>query len=125
MITVYYDGKCSLCHKEITYYKKIAPPETFVWVDILEQEDLVTQQGISIVDALKLLHAKDELGHIHIGVDAFLIMWQHLGRWRWLAKLVAMPIIYPATKLFYRLFAQWRFDRLAHCQLQKQKDETI
>ena len=34
MITVFYDGKCSLCSKEIKYYRNIAPVETFYWLDI-------------------------------------------------------------------------------------------
>jgi len=34
MITVFYDGQCGLCLKEINHYKKIAPPNIFEWKDI-------------------------------------------------------------------------------------------
>ena len=34
MIKVLYDGKCGLCNKEISYYKKIANDKKFKWLDI-------------------------------------------------------------------------------------------
>ena len=34
MITVFYDGKCNLCSKEIKYYKSIAGENVFNWFDI-------------------------------------------------------------------------------------------
>ena len=34
MITVFYDGKCNLCSKEIKYYKSIADENVFNWFDI-------------------------------------------------------------------------------------------
>ena len=36
LITVFYDGKCGLCSKEINHYKKIAPQGIFNWQDITE-----------------------------------------------------------------------------------------
>jgi predicted DCC family thiol-disulfide oxidoreductase YuxK len=34
VITVFYDGKCSLCYSEIEYYKRTGPEAVFEWVDI-------------------------------------------------------------------------------------------
>jgi predicted DCC family thiol-disulfide oxidoreductase YuxK len=34
MISVFYDGKCGMCRKEITHYKRIAPENVFNWIDI-------------------------------------------------------------------------------------------
>ena len=34
MITIFYDGKCGLCSREINYYKKIAQVDKFQWLDI-------------------------------------------------------------------------------------------
>ncbi|MEC9079196.1 MAG: DCC1-like thiol-disulfide oxidoreductase family protein, partial [Pseudomonadota bacterium] len=31
MITVFFDGKCGLCSREIRHYQKIAPAERFCW----------------------------------------------------------------------------------------------
>ena len=117
MITVFYDGKCGLCSKEINYYRKIAPTGIFDWQDITTSADDLKKEGISLADGLKLLHAKDHNGKIHIGVDAFLLIWRQLKRWRVLAFLVGLPIIRHITNCVYLAFANWRFKRLAHCQL--------
>ena len=70
MITVFYDGKCGLCSKEINHYRKIAPSGIFNWQDITESADELKKAGISLSEGLRLLHAKDNSGQTHIGVDA-------------------------------------------------------
>lgn len=122
MITIFYDGKCGLCAKEINYYRKIAPVGIFNWQDITESDDELKKEGISLSEGLRLLHAKDNQGRIHIGVDAFILIWKQLKWWRNLAFFVGLPIIYQVADFLYRYFANWRFKRLKHCQLAKKED---
>ena len=117
MITVFYDGKCGLCSKEINYYRKIAPSGLFDWQDITESVDHLNKEGISLAEGLKLLHAKDNNDNMHVGVDAFILIWRQLKRWRILAVLVSLPLIKQIANLLYKAFARWRFKKLAHCQL--------
>ena len=93
MITVFYDGKCGLCSKEVSHYRKIAPAGVFDWQDITESAEDLNKEGISLSEGLKLLHAKDKSGQMHVGVDAFILIWKQLKRWRVLAFLVGLPII--------------------------------
>ncbi|MEO0444237.1 MAG: DUF393 domain-containing protein [Pseudomonadota bacterium] len=123
MITVFYDGKCGLCAKEINHYRKIAPKGIFIWQDITESTDALATAGITLSQGLKLLHTKDQNGELHIGVDAFILIWQQLKRWRYLAFFVSLPIIRPLANSAYRAFANWRFKRLAHCQLAAEQDQ--
>jgi len=115
-ITVFYDGKCGLCRSEIEHYKRIAPEGIFIWQDITIDAALLEKLGISYVDGLKLLHAQDKNGKIHIGVEAFILIWLQIPRWRILAAFVNLPLIRPLANLAYNLFANWRFKRLSHCQ---------
>ena len=117
MIMVFYDGKCGLCGKEINYYKKIAPPGLFDWQDITESLHDLNEQGISLSAGLKQLHARDHDGRLHVGVDAFILIWKQFRWWRVLATLVALPLIRQIADVTYRIFAHWRFSRLEHCQL--------
>jgi len=117
MIKVFYDGKCGLCSKEINHYRKIAPAGIFDWQDITESDDDLKKEGISLSEGLKLLHAKDEAGKMHLGVDAFILIWKQLNRWRILAVFVGLPIIHKIANILYGYFAIWRFKRLEHCQL--------
>ena len=122
MITVFYDGKCGLCAREIGYYRRIAPDGVFAWQDVSESSELLEREGMSLLQALQLLHVKDDAGRLHVGVDAFIVIWQSLQRWRWLALVVALPIIRPLASWVYRAFATWRFKRLQHCQLSAKQE---
>ncbi len=117
MITVFYDGKCGLCSKEINHYRTIAPSGAFDWQDITESMAGLEQEGVSLADGLRRLHARDAAGELHVGVDAFILMWRQLKRWRVLAVLVALPGIRQIAAFTYEHFADWRFKRLAHCQV--------
>lgn len=124
MITVFYDGKCGLCSKEINYYRSIAPKGIFIWQDITESAESLNKEGITLVEGLKLLHAKDNSGHIHVGVDAFILIWKQLNKWRVLAFLIDLPIIRQVANLAYRTFANWRFKKLNHCQLAEKQENN-
>lgn len=116
MLTVYYDGKCGLCSKEIRHYQRIAPQNTFNWIDITREPDLLTDKGYRVSDGLKALHAEDADNKMHIGVDAFIQVWRNLPYWWLIAKIVSLPIIKPLAAYVYEKFAEWRFSRLDHCQ---------
>ena len=124
MITVFYDGKCGLCSKEINHYIKIAPEGIFNWQDITKDNAKLREIGISLAEGLKLLHATDNQNKIHIGIDAFILIWKQLNKWHFLAKLISLPVFYQVTKVFYNVFANWRFNRLDHCKIAKQKEKS-
>jgi predicted DCC family thiol-disulfide oxidoreductase YuxK len=117
MITVFYDGKCNLCLREIDYYRSIAPINRFIWVDITTPSDLFKSLNISLIDGLSKLHALDDIGAIHTGVDAFTLMWKEFKYWNALAGIISLPGIYQLSKIAYFYFAKWRFKRLKHCQV--------
>lgn len=117
MITVFYDGKCGLCAKEINHYRKIAPNDIFNWQDITQSMTELSKEGVSLSDGLKLLHARNSDGKLHIGVDAFILIWKQLKRWKLLAHIASLPVINPILKFGYKHFAEWRFKRLSHCQI--------
>ena len=123
MITVFYDGKCGLCSKEINHYRKVAPDCIFEWQDITQSADDLNRCGIPLSQGLKLLHVMDNKGNFYVGVDAFIMIWKQLPRWRVLAVIVSLPIIWHITNVAYKIFANWRFKRLEHCQIAL-KNET-
>ena len=116
-IIVFYDGKCGLCAKEINHYRKVAPNEIFDWQDVTNSTAVLEQTNISLAESLKKLHVIDLDGELHIGVDAFIVIWRQLKRWKILAFFVSLPIVRQVANFAYRVFANWRFKRLTHCQL--------
>ena len=117
MIEVFFDGKCGLCSKEIAYYQSIAPSGIFAWMDIATDASPLAAHQISQADALRHLHVRDSGGNWHIGAAAFLVIWQQLRYWRFLAVLVGLPIIHQIAAMVYNRFANYRFAKLAHCQI--------
>ena len=121
LIKVFYDGKCGLCSKEISYYKRIAPKNIFEWHDIASNPNILKHIRISQYDALMYLHAMDQKSNLKIGVDAFILIWDKLKYWKILSILVRTPIIYSIAKIIYKLFANYRFKKLDHCQMASQR----
>ena len=117
MITVFYDGKCSLCAREIAYYQRIAPKTRFIWDDITQVESHFIELGYTRKAGLMKLHALDDDNKLHVGVDAFILIWRQLPKWHLLAKLIKIPIFYPMASIAYNAFAKWRFKRLKHCDI--------
>ena len=52
------------------------------------------------------LHVCDADGNMHIGIDAFIYLWQQTTKQRWLAYCVRLPIIYQLSRLIYNGFAK-------------------
>ncbi len=116
MITVYYDGKCNICRREINYYKKISSKNIFNWCDIANNPEKLLDMDIKINQALLYLHVKDEKDNIYIGIDAFIVIWKNLKNWRYIAYLISLPPIKIFANYVYIKFANYRFSRKIYCQ---------
>ncbi len=114
MPRVFYDGNCPLCSREIEHYRRVAPAGAFEWLDVSRDPAPLRALGVTQAQGLKALHAQDDEGRLHAGVDAFRLIWRHLKRWRWLAMLADLPIIRQVLGAAYRAFAAWRFRRLGY-----------
>jgi predicted DCC family thiol-disulfide oxidoreductase YuxK len=114
MITVFYDGKCGLCRREIEHYKRIASVGIFEWVDITITPEIFTALGFTVSDGLRALHLRDASGKMHIGVDGFIVIWQKLPYWWMLGKCARLPFIHPLAYFLYEKFAAWRFKKLGY-----------
>jgi len=123
VISVFFDGKCNLCSKEITYYQRIAPKNTFNWVDITKTPGELDRFEIKLSDGLRLMHVADSNGNIFTGVDAFIIMWKQIKYWKFLGLFVSLPIVKQIANLLYQYFADWRFNRYEHCLIAQENEK--
>ena len=117
MIKVYFDGVCKYCSKEIKYYKRIAPENSFQWINVADNPHAMSSYGITQSEALLFLHAVDSAGKIYVGSEAFALIWKSLPRWKALGYLISMPVIKTLTKWCYIWFAKRRFNSYSHCRL--------
>ena len=117
MIKILFDNQCNICKKEIQYYQSISPPKIFLWCNLHTSKTLLRKYKITHKDALLSIHAIDEKEILYKGVDAFCLIWKHLRGWKLLSLIIKMPIIYPTSKILYKYFALWRFNKLNYCRV--------
>ncbi|MDA0239082.1 MAG: DUF393 domain-containing protein [Proteobacteria bacterium] len=74
-LTVYYDGVCPLCRREIEFLKRLDTGDGVAWVNLCERPDGLVTPGLSKPDALKVFHVKTADGRLLSGAAAFLQLW--------------------------------------------------
>ena len=109
-LTVFYDGSCSVCSREINHYRQRAHLGWLRLVDISALDFDAASYGRSKEEFMRQLHVCDARGRFYLGVDAFPIIWQALPGpgYRWLARLIRLPGIHPLAILGYKTFARLR-----------------
>jgi predicted DCC family thiol-disulfide oxidoreductase YuxK len=109
--TVFYDGACSLCQREIAHYRRLEKAEAVRWVDISRDQATLDAHGLTRADAMQRLHVRDAAGNWHIGAWAFVELWSYLPGYRWLAAALRHSRTLPLLDRGYALFARWRLRR--------------
>ena len=106
-LSVFYDGACPLCEREIAVYRRLPPTGPVVFIDISSPSQ-PAPLGKSRQALLARFHVRHADGRFESGARAFIALWARLPYWHWLARLGALP---GATSLFevtYRLFLRIR-----------------
>jgi predicted DCC family thiol-disulfide oxidoreductase YuxK len=85
-ITVYYDGLCPLCGREVALYRRLVAPGTVVWRDLAGDPRVLRYEPFGMDAALALLHVRDADGALHVGLPAHLVLWERLPALRGLAR---------------------------------------
>ncbi len=97
---VLFNADCPVCNAEICHYRAHAEARGIAMnFDDLNQIDPILY-GVRREDAAKRLHVLHE-GDVVSGVPAFVIIWQQLPRYQWIAKIVCLPVIYFLSNLAY------------------------
>ena len=80
-ITVYYDGRCPVCSREVVVYQRLDRSRQILWQNLEARPD----DSLDLDAAYRLLHVRDAEGQQFVGFAAHLVMWQRLPGFRWLA----------------------------------------
>ena len=99
---VYFNNSCSVCRMEINHYKKFN--EKLGWIDVTNNKEAQKETAKSSAELIRRLHVEQD-GKIYQGIDAFLIVWSRLPKYRWLHKVVKTPGIYHASYIAYECLA--------------------
>ncbi len=106
--TVYYDGACPICSREIAQYRKVQGAERLDFVDVTACDANGLGPGLSRDAALARMHVRRADGSLASGAAAFAEIWQQLPKLAWAGRLAASPVVLPILELGYRLFLRVR-----------------
>ena len=115
--TLYYDGSCNTCSREIRFYRRRRGSERFHFVDASQATPAELGPGLDRERALARMHVRNEAGDLIEGSAAFVAIWRRLPALRWLGKLAELPGFSHLLAIGYRLFLAWRrrFPSPAQC----------
>jgi len=109
--TMFFDGGCPLCNREVAHYRRLDRRGRIRWVDITNHPETLSEHGIAYATAMERLHALGEDGQIVSGVPAFVTIWRQLPGYRHPARIVEGLGLVPVLDWFYTRFAVWRLKR--------------
>ena len=99
---VFYNNECMICNIEINHYKKKC--NSIEWRGIFNIKNIKNEINITPKQLARRLHVKNN-DELLIGVDAFIFIWSYIPRYKFLSKLLKIPVIYFFANIFYEIIA--------------------
>ena len=113
-ITVFFDGGCPLCAKEIAWLRKRTGKTGPQFVDIDAEDFSAEQYGKTLDFFHSELRALAPSGSFISGMEVFRILYSSAG-FGIIARLTALPGIRQVFDLAYRVFAKNRLRLTGRC----------
>ena len=107
-LTVFYDGACPLCRREIAIYRSLDGAETIDWVNVAQCNDNTFPSNMSREDLLGRFHIQMADQSVKSGAEAFVEIWHHLPAFRFLSKIAHIPGAIPVIEFAYLGFLKLR-----------------
>ena len=109
VLTVFFDGACPLCRREIAHYRRRDRAARIAFVDIAADPTPLACIGVTQAEALAAMHARRADGTLLRGAAAFVALWEEIPGWRLAARLVrATPGLLPLAERLYAWVAPRR-----------------
>ena len=106
-LTVYFDGECPVCRREIDIMKIFNRRRQLQFIDFSISTYSSSEHGLNQCDLGKVIHARWADGTIITGVDVFREMWEAIGL-GWLSRFSRRPTLNRLLTLAYSWFARNR-----------------
>lgn len=106
--TIFYDGLCPLCDKEMSQLKKYNTAQQLQFVDITQDDFAQRYPNLDFHALNERIHGMQEDGSMLIGLDATYEAWSLVGK-GWLYAPLRWPIIRFFADKAYLMFARNRY----------------
>lgn len=109
MAALIYDGACPLCLKAVDWLKHNARPGVLDYLACQSPERAERYPDIPEAQCMEAMLLVQPDGTVYAGEEALPHLFRLLRRWRWLARLFALPGISLAAPAAYRFVARNRY----------------
>ncbi|MFD2167526.1 thiol-disulfide oxidoreductase DCC family protein [Thalassotalea euphylliae] len=112
-IIVLYDGACPTCVEDRQKYERFKRIEhsNIIWLDLNTAPDVLNTFNIEEQDAISELHLIVNGKQVVKELDAYILLFAQIPRFKWLAVLIGLPLIKPLLSRYYRYRVQKRLQR--------------
>ena len=104
-LTVFYDGLCQLCSREIDHYRKQDGASNIDFIDICQPGFKAEDQGVDPFEVHKVMHVRRPDGTLATRVEAFVEIWERLPKYRRFAKWARLRGVNQCLEVGYTAFA--------------------
>ena len=104
---VYFNNSCKICKAEIDLYKK-EKIEEIEWIDITNNYLAQKETLKNDKELLRRLHVRDG-EKLKQGAEAFLALWKRIPKYRFLYKILKLPIVFNLFFIFYEIVAYFLY----------------
>lgn len=104
-LTVWFDGGCPLCAREIAVFRRLDRRAAIHFVDVSQSNSACPTDRAQL---LARFHAQEKGNPIVSGAAAFAAMWRAIPALRPLGELARVPVLLWALERLYRLFLKVR-----------------
>ena len=87
---VLYNAECPVCRFEIDHYRSYAQKSDLAILFDDLNSDALAAWNITSDKAARRLYVAHE-GQLYSGIPAFIVLWQEMPRYRFLARIVSLP----------------------------------
>ncbi|MEM7499390.1 MAG: DUF393 domain-containing protein [Pseudomonadota bacterium] len=102
--TVFYDGGCPICAREVAGYRRMAGAETVEWVDVATAPEAALPEGATRQALLSRFTVRRADGATVDGAAGFFSLWRRLGPTARIARLLDRRPFTDIAEGAYRLF---------------------
>ena len=105
--TVWYDGACPVCRREIGWYRAMRGADGVAWIDV-SAPDAALPGGLDREALLRRFTVRRRDGTLVTGAEAFSALWRALGPTRALGRLTDRQPFRWLGEIAYRAFLRLR-----------------
>lgn len=100
---VYFNGECPVCRTEMTHYANIcAKSQAKVrFIDSIQRPNDFVDCGLRLEHLERRVYLRDAEGQILSGMPALVHLWSNMPEYRWVAKVLTLPIVRPISTVLY------------------------